>query len=244
MLIVYDMDKQKILIVGHATYTMSAFIGFLIDGPHEVFTAPDGREGLEILRQEQIDLAIAEMYVEDLNGMHFVKRVSAEQFQTDILLRARSESLNLGDEILKTSASVFPIMRDKFLVKIKPYVPVDNSLPVQAVKDVWKTELESFLNEKYSDPYLNFDDLMDHFLICRSYGCKLFKKHFGKTFSEKLREIRIAKAQEYLMEKPPLRIYEFADKCGFHSSKQLSKVFKIIHGISPTEYRRKKVNQE
>ena len=64
MLIVYDMDKQKILIVGHATYTMSAFIGFLIDGPHEVFTAPDGREGLEILRQEQIDLAIAEMYVE------------------------------------------------------------------------------------------------------------------------------------------------------------------------------------
>ena len=149
MLIVYDMDKQKILIVGHATYTMSAFIGFLIDGPHEVFTAPDGREGLEILRQEQIDLAIAEMYVEDLNGMHFVKRVSAENIQTDILLRARSGFLDLS--IPGTEAvSVFPIMRDKFLVKIKPYVPVDNSLPVQAVKDVWKTELESFMNEKQS----------------------------------------------------------------------------------------------
>ena len=230
MLIVYDMDKQKILIVGHATYTMSAFIGFLIDGPHEVFTAPDGREGLEILRQEQIDLAIAEMYVEDLNGMHFVKRVSAEKIQIDILLRARSESPDLGEEKLKTSVSVFPIMRDKFLVKIKTLMP--SQYP-------WKTELESFLNEKYCNPDLKFDDLMDHFHICRSYGCKLFKKHFGKTFSEKLREIRIAKAQEYLMEKPPLLIYEFADQCGFHSSKQLSKVFKIIHGISPTDYRRK-----
>ena len=112
------MDKQKILIIGHATYTMSAFIRFLIDGPHEVFTAPDGREGLEILRREQIDLAIAEMYIEDVDGIHFVKRVVTEKIQTDILLRTRSESLNLDEEIRKTSVSVFSIMRDKFLVKI------------------------------------------------------------------------------------------------------------------------------
>ena len=225
------MDKQKILIIGHATYTMSAFISFLIDGPHEVFTAPDGREGLEILRSEQIDLAIAEMYIEDLDGMHFVKCISAEKIQIDILLRARSESPDLG--ILKTSVSVFSIMRDKFLVKIKTLVP--SRYP-------WKTELESFLNENYSNPELKLDNLMDHFLICRSYGCKLFKKHFGKTFLEKLREIRVAKVQEYLMEKPPLRIYEIADNCGFREQKQLSKAFKKIHGISPTHYRRK-VNQ-
>ena len=228
------MDKQKILIIGHATYTMSAFAGFLIDGPHEVFTAPDGIEGLEILRSEKVDFAIAEMYIEDVDGIHFVKRVSAENIQTDILLRARSESLNLDEEIRKTSASVFPIMRDKFLVKIKTLVP--SRYP-------WKTELESFLNENYSNPELKFDNLMSHFLICRSYGGKLFKKHFGKPFLEKLREIRVAKAEQYLIEEPPLLIYEIADKCGFREQKQLSKAFKKIHGISPTEYRRRNVNQ-
>lgn len=169
------MDKQKILIIGHATYTMSAFAGFLIDGPHEVFTAPDGIEGLEILRSEKVDFAIAEMYIEDVDGIHFVKRVSTEKIQIDILLRARSESLSLDEEIRKTSASVFPIMRDKFLVKIKTLVP--SRYP-------WKTELESFLNENYSNPELKFDNLMSHFLICRSYGGKLFKKHFGKPFLE------------------------------------------------------------
>ena len=230
------MDKQKILIIGHAIYTMSGFIRFLIDDPHEVFSAPDGIEGLEILRREQIDLAIAEMYIEDLDGVHFVKRVRAEKIQTDILLRARSESLDLDEEVLKAgSVNVFPIMRDKFLVKIKTLMP--SQYP-------WKTELESFLNENYSNPDLRFDDLMSHFLICRSYGCKLFKKHVGKTFSEKLKEIRVAKAQQYLVEKPSLRIYEIADKCGFREQKQLSKVFKIIHGISPTEYRRRNVNQQ
>lgn len=223
------MDKQKILIIGHATYTMSAFVSFLIDGPHEVFTAADGREGLEILRSEQIDLAIAEMYIEDVDGVHFVKRVRAEKVQTDILLRARSGSLNLS--ISETAAiSVFPIMRDKFLVKIKTLMP--SQYP-------WKTKLESFLNEHYSNPDLKFDNLMGHFLICRSYGCKLFKKHFGKPFSEILRETRVAKAQQYLIEEPSLLIYEIADKCGFREQKQLSKVFKKIHGISPTEYRRR-----
>ncbi len=224
------MDKQKILIIGHATYTMSAFIRFLIDGPHEVFTAPDGREGLEILRSEQIDLAIAEMYIEDLNGIHFVKCLSTENIQTDILLRARSESLKLSEEILESKVvSVFPIIRDKFLVRIRKSIP--SRYP-------WKTELESFLNENYSDPDLNFDNLMDHFLICRSYGCKLFKKHLGKTFSEKLREIRVAKAEQYLIEEPSLLIYEIADKCGFREQKRLYEAFKKIHGISPTEYRR------
>ena len=89
--------------------------------------------------------------------------------QTDILLRARSESLNLDEEILKSEAvSVFPIMGDKFLVKIK------TSMPSQYP---WKTELESFLDENYSDPDLKFDGLMDHFLFCRSYGCKTVLKN-------------------------------------------------------------------
>ncbi|MCE2434538.1 MAG: hypothetical protein J4F29_16695 [Candidatus Latescibacteria bacterium] len=100
------------LIVGHATYTMSAFISFLIDGPHEVFIAPDDIEGLEILRREKIDIVIAEMYIEDVDGVHFVKCISAEKIQIDILVRARSEFPDFG--ISRTSVSVFPIMRDKF----------------------------------------------------------------------------------------------------------------------------------
>ena len=229
------MTRPKILIVGHATYTMSGLAGFLIDGPHEVFIAPDGIEGLEILRREQIDLAIAEMYIEDVDGIHFVQCISTKNIQTDILLRARSESLNLDEEVFKAgSVNVFSIMRDKFLVKIKPSMPS---------KYPWKTRLESFLNEHYSNPDLKFDNLMSHFLFCRSYGCKLFKKYLGKAFSEILREIRIAKVQQYLVEEPSLRIYEIADKCGFHEQKRLYEAFKKIHGISPTEYRRRNVNQ-
>ena len=127
------------------------------------------------------------------------------------------DPLDLDEEVLKAgSVNVFSIMRDKFLVKIK------TSMPSQYP---WKTELESFLNEKYCNPELKFDDLMDHFLFCRSYGCKLFKKHLGKTFSEILREIRVSRAQQYLIEEPTLLIYEISDKCGFREQKRLYEAF-------------------
>ena len=208
---------------------MSGFIRFLIDGPHEVFTAPDGREGLEILRREKVDLVIAEMYIEDVDGIRFVKCIATEKIQTDILLRARSESLNLGEEILKTSVSVFPIMKDKFLVKVKTLVPSG---------DLWKTKLKSFLNEHYSNPDLKFDVLMNHFEISRSYGCKLFKKYLGKAFREALREVRIGKAKS-LLEETLLPISEIAESSGFHSSLRFREAFKRLYGISPRAYRQK-----
>ena len=232
------MDKKKILIIGHEPHIISAFIGFLSDEPYEVFTVPNGIEGLKILKKEKIDLAIAEMYIEELDGIHFMECVLREKIQTDILLRTRSESLDLS--ILKTeTVSVFPIMKDKFLVKIKK----DMSLPVWVSEDSWKILLESFLNENYSNSELKFENLMKHFRISRSYGCKLFKKYLGKTFLEKLREIRVEKAQQFLIGEPSLLIYEIAYKCGFRSSKRLHEAFIKIHGISPVLYK-KKVNQD
>ena len=225
----YDMDKQRILIIGHAIYTMSGFIRFLVDGPHEVFIVPDGREGLEILRREKVDFVIAEMYIEDVDGIHFVKGISAEKIQIDILLRARSEFPDLGEEIRKTSISVFSIIRDTFLVNVKTLVPS---------YDLWKTKLESFLNEHYSNPELKFDDLMDHFKISRSYGCELFKKYLGKPFREALREVRIGKAKS-LLEETLLPISEIAENSGFRSSSRFREAFKRLYGISPRAYRQK-----
>lgn len=158
-----------------------------------------------------------------------MKSISAEKIQIDILLRARSGSLDLGEEIPKTSVSVFPIIRDTFLVKIKTLVPS---------YDLWKTKLESFLNEHYSNPELKFDDLMNYFQISRSYGCKLFKKYLGKPFREALREVRIGKAKS-LLEETLLPISEIAESSGFHSSSRFREAFKRLYGISPRAYRQK-----
>ncbi len=204
-------------------------MGFLRDEPYKVFTAPNGIAGFEILKKEKIDLAVAEMYIAGLNGITLLKRVQAEKIQTHILIIGGVARLEATAEILQTGAvSVLdkPIVKDKFLAKIKKYMPS---------RDRWKTLLESFLDAHYSNPDLKFEDLMRDFRFSRSYGYALFKKHFGKPFREQLREVRVAHAQRLIKE--PLFVNEIASECGFRSSKRLCEAFKRIHGVSPVAYR-------
>lgn len=102
---------------------------------------------------------------------------------------------------------------------------------------MWKNWLESFLEENYSNPYLEFKDVMAHFRFSKSYGCVLFKMYLGKTFREKLREVRLEKAKS-LIEETPLQISEIARRCGFRSPQRLNEAFRRFYGTSPLAQRK------
>ena len=102
---------------------------------------------------------------------------------------------------------------------------------------MWKDWLESFLEENYSNPYLEFKDVMAYFRFSKSYGCVLFKMYLGKTFREKLREVRLEKAKP-LIEETLLPISEIAISCGFRSPQRLNEAFKRCYGTSPLNQRK------
>ena len=259
------MNKQKILIIDHDPSILSTLVGFLSDEPYDVRTAENGKEGLKILRRKKIDLAIADMYMAGLDGVALLKCLKEEKIQTNILIIGSVLLMEITKEILTAGAvSVLdkPIVKDKFLAEIKNCIPLNEvgykvsqvreaprSLPrsVQRPLNAARVRasqeaLESFLEERYRNPDLKFEDLARHFLIAPPHGHVLFKKHFNKTFREKLREIRIAQA-EHLITGSSLYMNEIAHLCGFHSPSRFSQAFKRIHGISPTQYRTK-VRQE
>ncbi|MDE0552919.1 MAG: response regulator [Candidatus Poribacteria bacterium] len=250
------MNKQKILIIDHDPGILSTLVGFLSDEPYDVCTASNGKEGLEILRREKIDLAIAEMYMEGLDGVALLKRVAIEKIQTNVLIMENVVPLEVAEKILKAgTAGVLdkPTNKDRFLAQIKNSIPLNEveytgarvyeaprslSRPSFARVPASQEALESFLEERYRDPDLKFEDLTRYFGISLSRGHELFRKHFDRTFREKLREVRIAQAEHFLTHSS-LLIYEIARLCGFRGSNRFSEDFKRIHGFSPTQYRKK-----
>ncbi len=226
------MDKQQILIVDDEPFVISELVGFLRDEPYEIFTARNGIEGFEILKKEEVGLAVVEMDIEGMDGMTLLKCVKAEKIQTTILIMTSSGKMELGAEAVKAGAvSVFdkPIKKDVFLAKIKKYMPP---------QDIWKSWLGSFLEANYSNPELKFEDVIRHFRFSESYGYKLFKKHLGMPFRMCLRNVRLAKAEEVL-KNTSYTLSEVAYLCGFASLSTFSKVFKEKYGVSPTTYRKK-----
>ena len=225
------MDKQKILIVDDEPLVISKLVGFLSDEPYDVFTAENGIAGLEILRKEKIDLAVVEIQVEDMDGIALLKQVKAENIQTAILIMTGLRSAELGEEVTRAGAvSVFdkPINRDAFLAKVKKYMPP---------QDMWKTDLESFLENNYSNPDLKFEAVTRHFRFSKSCGYVLFKKHLGASFRMCLRDVRLAKAEEAL-KNTSYTLSEIAYQCGFVSLSTFSRVFKEKYGANPNTYRK------
>ena len=226
------MNKQKILIVDDEPLVVSQLVGFLRDEPYDIFTAENGMAGLEILRKENIDLAVIEIDTGAIDRIMLMKHVKKGNIQTAMLIMTSLRSAELGAKVTKAGAvSVFdkPIKRDVFLAKIKKYMPP---------QDMWKTWLESFLEAHYSDPELRFENVRRHFRFSKSYGYALFKKHLGKTFREALREVRIEKAKS-LLEETRLPVYEIAERCGFRSPQRLNEAFKRLYGVSPLAHRKK-----
>ena len=261
-----DMNKQKILIVDHDPRVLSTLVRFLTDEPYDACTARNGTEGLEILRREKIDLAVAEMYMTGLDGITLLRWLKAEKIQTNVLITGSVVPMEITKKILETGAvSVLdkPIAKDKFLAEVKTCISLkeakysgsrvyeaSHSLPnpfqyplntarMQASQEA----LEAFFLERYRNPDLKFEDLPRHFGFSSSHGYALIKKLFDKTFREKLREVRIAHA-ERLIRESSLYINEIANLCGFRASNRFCEDFKRIHGISPTQYRKKMLREE
>ena len=256
-----DLNTQKILIIDQDPRVLSTLAGFLSDEPYDISTAKNGKEGLKILRREKIDLAVAEKDIAGLDGIALLERVAEEKIQTNILIMGSVVPMEVTKEILTAGAVGVldkPIVKDEFLAEVKNCILLNEvgynvsrvreasrSLPrsLQQPLNVGREKvspeaLESFLEERYRDPGLKFEDLTRYFDISLSRGHALFRKYFDRTFREKLREVRIAQAEHFLTHSS-LLIYEIARLCGFHSSSRFCHAFKRIHGISATQYRKK-----
>jgi len=101
-------------------------------------------------------------------------------------------------------------------------------------------KIKKLTNEHLENRDLSLQWLAQHYLFLNSeYMGKLFRQETDEKYTQYLTKLRIQKATELLTSAPSLKIYEIAEKCGFHEDPQyFSNVFKKITGSTPVEYRK------
>lgn len=98
-------------------------------------------------------------------------------------------------------------------------------------------QIARYIDSNYRKP-LKLEDLSNHFYLSVPYMSKLFKRHFGTTFSEYLTNIRLQSSL------PELQFGEktleaISEECGFASSRSYISFFRKKYDITPGEYRRR-----
>lgn len=123
---------------------------------------------------------------------------------------------------------------ESFIVYINEYI--------KTMKDIYgdKNSIEKaieYINKNYNKD-LDLAMVSNEVSLNYSYFSQLFKQHTGESFVTYLKKIRVEKAKE-LLRSDRYKVYEIANKVGYEDSKQFTKIFRSITGISPVEFRGK-----
>jgi len=90
--------------------------------------------------------------------------------------------------------------------------------------------------ESHQQEELHVQDVAKVLNLSVFYFCKVFRKATGKSFTEDLSEVRVAKAKN-LLQNPHIRVAEIAFEVGFQSLTHFNRVFRKLTGQSPTAFR-------
>lgn len=101
------------------------------------------------------------------------------------------------------------------------------------------TQAKQYIDTNYSDK-ITLNVVADMVFICPSYLSRLFSEIEGCTFVEYVTNIRLNQAG-LLLKENGYKIYEIAEKVGYHAVKHFIRVFKEKYGITPSQYREQHV---
>lgn len=104
-------------------------------------------------------------------------------------------------------------------------------------------QMKEYLEENYMK-VINNNTLSERYGYVSAHLRELFRKQYQVSPMEYLQGIRLQKSEELLMEQQNLSLKEISELIGFSDSLYFSKVFRKCYGMSPSEYRKRGLEDE
>lgn len=96
-------------------------------------------------------------------------------------------------------------------------------------------QIDDFITRNLSQK-IDIQTICDHFHIGRTQLCEIAKRSYGKGIAAHIRNLRLQRARELLLENPHMPISNVASACGFEDYNYFIALFKKEFGISPRKY--------
>ena len=263
-----DCGKSSILVVDD-NQELLFFLHTILSEEFRVITASNGKEGLEKAIKYLPNMIVSDVVMPEMTGIEMVKKLQANTYTCHIpivLLSSKAdvenqnEGLELGvdDYITKPFsasyliAKIWNIIRQRKRIQALYYSELIQNKEESNIDSEEKEELRSlpqadkdlldgivcFINKHLDHPDLSVDTLVEEAGISRSALFKKIKTLIGISPMELIKNIRLKKAAELIREGSD-NFTQIAYKTGFKDSQHFSKCFKMIYGVTPTEYKKK-----
>ena len=253
-----DEDAYKLLVV-EDNIELLMLMNQLLSTKYHVETATNGKEAMEIIQKEELDIIISDVMMPVMDGLELTKKIMADpnfQHLPIILLTAKTQE--------EDRAEALQIGADSYVTK--PFKLSDLELRINNIvenRQRVKEEFISKIGEPQPLPHPSIEPTADDLFLKRASECvyahlddsdydrNAFASDMGasaSTLYNKLRaltglsvgsfirDIRMKEAMRIAQNQPDIRISDLAYKVGFKDPKYFSTCFKKDFGMQPTEY--------
>ena len=261
-------NASKILVVEDNEELLALMLQVLSKNYH-VFTAKNGKQAMNIIMKEELDLVVSDVMMPIMDGIELTKQLKSDKsfWQLPVILLTAKNKEEDKTEAYAAGADAYitkPFKFEELEVRI-------NALLANRKKMIEKIQAEISLqanteSEKQAAMHLSDPDqafitrateiLMQH-LADGDYNREAFAKDMamgestlynkvkattGQTVIAFITSIRLKEAQRIIQSNPNILISDVATQVGFNTPKYFSKCFKKEFGVFPKEYAEKLKN--
>lgn len=232
-----------------------AFIDFDGLGIGGFYEAENGEEALKILKEQPIDLILADINMPKMNGLDFCKLAKERDPSVKIAILTGYDYLDYAIRAIKVGVDDYalkPLSRDdvqKLLLNLVEKKKAADSFTAvkQAVdkltEDVGRegdssirTRMSDILDEHLADSDFSLSSMALELNYNLSYLSTLFKRCFGGNFRDYLLDLRLERAKILLLS-TRMKNYEIAASVGIDDPNYFSVCFRRKYQKTPKEFR-------
>jgi YesN/AraC family two-component response regulator len=207
---------------------------------NRVLKALGGREALELLAHELIDLVLLDLQMPELDGFSVLEKMRANQLLQKIPVIVITGQALTEPEMVRLNHGVTVILEkglfnlDETVHHISAALEHKRRLSGEAQRLVRKAM--AFIHEHYADS-ISRRDIAQHVSIAEDYLTYCFRQELGTTPMKYLQRYRVNRARQLLKDSEK-NITEIALTVGFSDSGYFSRIFHRETGMSPEVFRR------
>lgn len=223
---------------------------------YHVLTAANGREALEIMHRDEVNLVISDVVMPEVDGIELTKTAKSDidvcHIPIILLTAKRAEEdrdagYEAGADAYLTkpfSMSVLQTRIQSLLRRLqrnaddfKHQISIDtSSLNYSDIDQDFLTKAIEVVNKHLCNPDFDIEQFADQMSCTRSSLYKKLRQLTNLNPSGFVRNIRLKAACKVMEENPNVRINELAYSIGFNDPKYFSICFKKEFGMQPSEY--------
>ena len=261
-------NASKILVVEDNEELLALMLQVLSKNYH-VFTAKNGKQAMNIIMKEKLDLVVSDVMMPIMDGIELTKQLKSDKsfWQLPIILLTaknkeedKTEAYAIGADAYITKPFKFEELevrinallanRKKMIEKIEAEMSLQASSEAEAQQEVhlsnpeqaFVTRAKETIMQHLSDADYDREAFAKDMAMGESTLYNKVKATTGQTVIAFITSIRLKEAQRIIQSNPNILISDVATQVGFNTPKYFSKCFKKEFGIFPKEYAEKLKN--